>query len=73
MTGSFLGALALVVVILASDAWVGWDATRRDAEGDAVVASIGPVTLDRPIVWLVGCLLLWVFVFPLYLVARRQG
>jgi hypothetical protein len=43
----------------------------RETEGRAVVATVGPLTLARPTQWLLGCLLLWVFVVPLYLVARN--
>ena len=71
MDGGALGALALLVVVLAVDVWVFLDARRRSRAGDDVVATVGPVTLSTPQQWLLGSLLLWVFVVPLYLVARR--
>ena len=71
MNGNALGPLALLVVALAVDVWVFLDARHRSHAGDDVVATVGPVTLSTPEQWLLGSLLLWVFVVPLYLVARR--
>ena len=70
-SGSAIAPIVLLVAVLASDAWVAWDAARRHDRGDDVVASIGPLTLDRPEVWLMACLVLWIVAFPAYLVARR--
>jgi hypothetical protein len=69
--GTPWGALALLAVALVVDAWIYVDARQRRDAGDDVVASVGPVTLSTPEQWLVASLLLWVFVVPLYLVARR--
>ena len=66
-----LGPLALLVVVITVDVWVFLDARSRSRTGDDVVATVGPVTLSTPQHWLLGSLLLWVFVVPLYLVARR--
>ncbi|MGE0819906.1 MAG: hypothetical protein AB7O74_14720 [Candidatus Nanopelagicales bacterium] len=71
MSGSPLGPLALLAVAVAVDAWVFLDAKRRQDSGDDVVASVGPVTLSEPAHWLLGCIVLWILVVPLYLVARR--
>ena len=71
VSGGALGPLALLVVVLAVDVWVFLDARRRSHAGADVVATVGPVTLSTPQQWLLGSLLLWVFVVPLYLVARR--
>lgn len=68
---STIGPLVLLAIILTSDAWVGWDAHTRQARGQVVTASFGPLTLDEPMHWLFACLLAWVVAFPLYLVARR--
>ena len=35
-------------------------------------STVGPVTLSTPRQWLLGSLLLWVFVVPLYLVADER-
>lgn len=56
---------------MAADVWVGPDAKRRSEAGGEVIAAVGPVTLCSPEQWLLGGLLLWVFVVPLYLLARR--
>jgi hypothetical protein len=69
--GSPLGPGALLVLVATVDAWVFIDARRRRDSGDEVVASVGPITLSSPEQWLFGCILLWVVVVPLYLVARR--
>ena len=68
--GGGWAALALLVVALVVDAWVFLEARAREADGRAVVATVGPVTFATPEQWLLGCLLLWVFVVPLFLVAR---
>jgi len=46
------------------------DARAREAQHREVFATVGPVPLSTPGEWLIGCLVLWVFVVPLYLVAR---
>lgn len=71
MDGNGWAALLLLLVALVVDLWIFTEARAREAEGRAVVATVGPVTLSTPSHWLVGCLLLWVFVVPLYLVARN--
>ena len=71
MSGSPVAALALLLVVLVVDVWVFLDARTRRASGDDVVATVGPVTLSTPEQWLLGSALLWIFVVPLYLVARR--
>lgn len=65
--------LLLLAVVLASDAWVMWDASRRHQRHDDVEASVGPITLNRPEHWLIACIVLWVIAFPMYLVARRRA
>jgi hypothetical protein len=71
MGGGGSAALVLLLVALVVDAWIFLEARAREAEGREVVASVGPVTLSTPAHWLLGCLLLWVVVVPLYLVARN--
>lgn len=70
MNGNWLGALALVVVVVIVDVWIFVEARTREAQGREVVATVGPVTLSTHQQWLMGCVVLWVFVVPLYLVAR---
>ncbi|HSN11795.1 MAG TPA: hypothetical protein VLS51_06790 [Propionibacteriaceae bacterium] len=71
MDGNGGEALVLLVGALVVDVWIFLDARARETQGDAVVATVGPVTLSTSGQWLLGCLLLWVFVVPLYLVARN--
>jgi fructose-specific phosphotransferase system IIC component len=59
-----LGGLLLTV------AWVFQDATSHLEHGERVEATIGALRLDSPSAWAAGCLVLWVFFFPLYLRAR---
>jgi Protein of unknown function (DUF2510) len=52
------------LIVIASTVWVGADASRRDWSHDKFA--------DAAWKWVLGCLLLWIVVFPLYL-ARRNG
>ena len=72
MSPSLAAPAIVLALVLASDAWVAWDASRQVARGRDVSVTIGPVTLDRPEHWVVACLLVWLVAFPLYLVARRE-
>jgi putative flippase GtrA len=66
-------AVGLLLLVLAVDAWVFLDARARAAGGRDVVARIGPFTLSTAGQWLLGCVVLWVFVVPLYLAARSAS
>jgi hypothetical protein len=68
---NWLGPMVLLLAALAVDVWIFMEARARDTRGREVVATIGPVTFSTPTQWFLGCLLLWVFVVPLYLVARN--
>ena len=69
--GTAFGALSLFAGALVVEVWVFLDPRSRSHAGDDVVATVGPKTLQTPDHWLIASLLLWVFVVPLYLVARR--
>lgn len=71
MDGSWLEPLALLVVVVIVDVWILVEARTREATGQEVVATVGPVSLSTPQHWLAGCIVLWVFVVPLFLVARK--
>ena len=71
MNRSWVAPVVLLIVVLATDVWAYREAHARRAAGQSVIASVGPVTISTPEQWFLGCLLLWIFVFPLYLVARR--
>jgi hypothetical protein len=68
--GNWLAPVVLVLVVLTVDVFIFRDARSRQSEGRAVVATVGPVNVSTPWRWLLGCLVLWVFVVPLYFVAR---
>jgi hypothetical protein len=53
-----------VVLQIASAVWVGFDASGRDFSGSKIARS--------PAAWVVGCLILWIVCFPLYLAARSS-
>jgi hypothetical protein len=69
MPASLVPVLVLPV-ILAVDLWVYADAKQRADQGAPVVVRIGAFVLETPVTWLVGCLILWMVFFPLYLVSR---
>ncbi len=65
-----LGPLAVAVALLAVDIWVLLDATKHTERGAPVVLRLGSVVIDSPATWFVGCLLLWILFFPLYVISR---
>ena len=70
------GALVPVLVLLAvfaTDVWVYRDSGRRLARGEPVTVTFGTYRMESPTAWLVACLLVWIFAFPLYLVGRRNS
>jgi hypothetical protein len=50
--------------------WVFIDAKRCSQAGSPVYLRIGPLSLETPLAWLLACVLLWIFFFPMYLVSR---
>jgi hypothetical protein len=69
MSAALLPFVAVVVVV-AVDSWVYFDATRQEQRGTPVVFSLGAFVVDSPGMWVVCCLLLFVIFVPLYLVGR---
>ncbi|MEU8259298.1 hypothetical protein AB0C02_01555 [Micromonospora sp. NPDC048999] len=61
--------IVVLVVVLALDAWVYTDARERMRRGSPVSVSIGSLRIETPQAWFLGCLVLWVVFFPLYLAA----
>jgi hypothetical protein len=59
--GGLLTVISLIVV--GTWIWVGVDASKRDW------SEIGYGTVG----WLIGCFLLWIVFFPLYLVRRKKA
>jgi len=65
-------AVALVMVVVASDLWVFLDARRWERAGTPIALRLGSIHLEAPESWFVACLVLWIFFFPTYVVARRK-
>lgn len=64
-------ALAFVLaILLATDLWVYADAKENAARGNPVVFSTSWFEVSRPVVWLLGCLVIWEVFFPLYVNSR---
>jgi hypothetical protein len=55
----------ILMIQVASVIWVGFDARGREFTGHAVARSARG--------WVVGCALLWIICFPLYLAARSSA
>jgi FtsH-binding integral membrane protein len=54
----------ILIIVLLTTLWVGYDAEGRNWSSDGFA--------NRPWKWIVGCLLLWIVVFPLYLMRRGR-
>jgi hypothetical protein len=37
-----------------------------------VILRVGGFVVETPVVWFLGCLVLWIFFFPVYLVSRSH-
>lgn len=57
--------LIMALVILGTSVWVAYDASERDWSRSSFA--------NRPWKWVVGSLLLWIVVFPVYLVQRDKA
>ena len=55
----------ILLVVVGSSIWVGFDASGRDWSQDGFAKSATG--------WVVGCLLIWIIVFPLYLARRGRA
>src|SRR5664280_451777 len=62
--------LVVLLAILAIDLSVYADARRWAAQGAPVVARIGSFAVETPETWFLGCLVLFILFFPLYMVSR---
>ncbi|MFU8854684.1 hypothetical protein ACNAW0_27480 [Micromonospora sp. SL1-18] len=65
--------ILVLLVVLALDAWVYTDARQRMRRGSPVSVSIGSLRVETPEAWLLGCVVLWVVFFPLYLAATGRN
>ncbi len=73
-----LSSIALVPIlvllaVLAIDLWVFADAKAHWERGTPVVFSIGSFGVDTPVAWFLGCLVLWIVFFPLYISSRNTS
>jgi hypothetical protein len=55
-------ASLIVLVVVGTTIWVGLDASKRDWRGGSGTAT-----------WVVGCILLWIVIFPIYIVKRGRA
>jgi cytochrome c oxidase assembly factor CtaG len=69
---ALIPAVALLLV-LGTDAWVYKDAQDRLRQGHRVSVSVGSFQIQTPQAWFLGCLILWVVFFPLYLSATGRN
>ncbi|MDQ2955529.1 MAG: hypothetical protein M3Y42_01010 [Actinomycetota bacterium] len=68
-----LAPLLVLAIVIATDLWVYADARRCAAINAPVSLRIGNLRIDTPVGWLVGCVVLWIFFFPMYLVSRSPS
>ena len=64
--------MAILLVVVATDAWVYADARHQRDRGAPVVLTIGSIRIESPEAWLLACIVLWVIAVPLYLTGRRS-
>ena len=55
----------ILLVVLGTTVWVGVDASGKDFSRSSFARSTA--------LWVFGCLALWIVVFPVYLVLRRNA
>jgi len=64
--------IAVLVFIVATSVWVYSDAKAHWERGTPVVFSTDSFRVDTPDAWFLGCVLLWILFFPLYVTRRDQ-
>ena len=75
-TASTTAAFVLFILaagMLGSVVWVYRDSREREEGGRPVSLSLGVRRFGTPLTWLLGCLVIWIVFFPLYLSARRPA
>ena len=73
MDPSLLAPLVVLFLIVLGSAWVLQDARAHERDRRPVVVTVFDRELEDPPLWAALCLLAFVIVFPLYLVARRAS
>jgi hypothetical protein len=72
LSSSSMLPLLILFVLVATDLWVYLDAKVRAQRGTPVVFTLGNFEVHTPTQWFIGCLLLWIVAFPLYLAGRSR-
>jgi hypothetical protein len=72
LSSSSMLPLLMLFVLLATDLWVYLDAKVQAQRGTPVVFTIGSFEVHTPTQWFIGCLLLWIVAFPLYITGRSR-
>lgn len=72
VTAQELAPLLVAIVVLGTGLWVYQDARRCADEGAPVTLRIGDFVIATPVMWLLGCVVLWVIAFPAYVVSRSR-
>lgn len=72
-TLTVLAPTIAALVVFALDAWVYNDARQRLTRGNRVSVALGSFRIETPAAWFLGCLILWVVFFPLYLTATDRN
>jgi hypothetical protein len=62
--------LIVAIAVISIDWWVYTDAKAHADRGAPVVFRAGSFSVETPTAWFLGCLLVWVIFFPLYLTNR---
>lgn len=73
MGSTALVALLPLVLVIAADVWVYVDARSRQGTGHEPAVRVGSLQISTPQIWAIGCVVLFIIVFPMYLVARREA
>ena len=68
----FVPGMAVLLLVVAIDAWVYIDAKHHRELGTPVGFRAGGLRLETPEAWLLACIVLWVIAVPLYAAARRN-
>jgi hypothetical protein len=61
-----------VLIVGATAYWVYRDAEHCAEEGAPVVLHLGGLVIATPIAWLLACVVVWIFFFPMYVISRSR-
>jgi hypothetical protein len=73
LSGIALVPIVVLLAALATDLWVYADANAHWERGAPVVFSAGFFQVDTPLAWFLGCLVLWIVFFPIYISIRNNS